>query len=278
MHTTFKRNAIVMAFTRYIKLRVAHAPGMTGTFSPPPTSKETPSLLSRYASRHVRHTRAVMHVGIVNPRKQGKRSRHSRRIRNPQIYAYCWQKAHAEWLLRKRPVLTFVEDFQYAPAWISDHMSSKVCGEITYSCTAELWECMIHCVPLYNRYNYLAMRGLKLVHVRKRGPWRNVKQLTTWESVNAGSSTPRSILFQERQRSFIKWSWTSRLRLSRRSASMWRRCRHARVWPSLCGTWVDRARFDNCGDIITQIRKVMWICIMMQWDWGSGVGILKTHM
>ena len=27
--------------TRYVKLRVAHAPGMSGTFSPPPNSKET---------------------------------------------------------------------------------------------------------------------------------------------------------------------------------------------------------------------------------------------
>ena len=35
---------------RYIKLRVAHAPGMLGTFSPPTTSKR-----SRHASRHVRH-------------------------------------------------------------------------------------------------------------------------------------------------------------------------------------------------------------------------------
>ena len=29
--------------TRYAKLRVGHAPGMSGTFSPPPTSKETAS-------------------------------------------------------------------------------------------------------------------------------------------------------------------------------------------------------------------------------------------
>ena len=29
--------------TRYVKLRVVHAPGMPGTFSPPPTSKETAS-------------------------------------------------------------------------------------------------------------------------------------------------------------------------------------------------------------------------------------------
>ena len=30
--------------------------------------------------------RAVMHVGIPNPHWQGKRSRHSRRMRNPQFY------------------------------------------------------------------------------------------------------------------------------------------------------------------------------------------------
>ena len=67
--------------TRYVKLRVAHAPGMPGT-----TSKVTVSKRSRHASRHVRHARAVMHVGIANPRWRGKRTRHSRRMRNPQFY------------------------------------------------------------------------------------------------------------------------------------------------------------------------------------------------
>ena len=71
---------------RYANLRVAHAPGMPGTFSSPPTSKETASLRSRHASRRVRHARAVMHVGIANPRWQRKRSRHSRRMHNPQFY------------------------------------------------------------------------------------------------------------------------------------------------------------------------------------------------
>ena len=61
--------------TGYVKLRVAHATGMTGTFSPPPTSKESASKRSRNASGHVRYVRAVMHVGIAN------RSRHSRRMR-----------------------------------------------------------------------------------------------------------------------------------------------------------------------------------------------------
>ena len=64
-----------------------HATGMPETFSPPPTSKETASQRSRHASRHVRHARAVMHVGIANPRWRGKRSRHSLRMRNPQFYA-----------------------------------------------------------------------------------------------------------------------------------------------------------------------------------------------
>ena len=56
-------------------------------FSPPPTSKETASKRSRHASRHVRHARAVMHVGIAYPRWRGKRSRHSRRMRT-RNYTY----------------------------------------------------------------------------------------------------------------------------------------------------------------------------------------------
>ena len=59
---------------------------MPGMFSPQPTSKETASSRSQHAPRHVRHARAVMHVGIVNPRWRGKFSRHFRRMRNPQIY------------------------------------------------------------------------------------------------------------------------------------------------------------------------------------------------
>ena len=69
--------------TKFVASRVAHAPVMPGTFSPPPTSKETAS--SRHAPRHVRHVRVVMHVGIANQRWRGKRSRHSRRMHNPQF-------------------------------------------------------------------------------------------------------------------------------------------------------------------------------------------------
>ena len=72
--------------TRYVKLCVAHPPGLPGTFSPPPASMENASLWSRHASRHVRHARAVMHAGISILWGRGKRSRHSRRMRNPQFY------------------------------------------------------------------------------------------------------------------------------------------------------------------------------------------------
>ena len=38
------------------------------------------------ASRHVRHPRALMHVGIANPLLREKLSRHSRRMRKPKFY------------------------------------------------------------------------------------------------------------------------------------------------------------------------------------------------
>ena len=41
---------------------------------------------SRHTSRHVRHARTVMYVGIANPRWRVKHSRHSRRMCNPQFY------------------------------------------------------------------------------------------------------------------------------------------------------------------------------------------------
>ena len=92
--------------TRYVKLWVG--PLMLGMFSPPPVSKETASYRSRHASRHVRHARAVMHIGVANPRWRGKRPRHSRRMRNLQFYVigkrpmelcfsfWCWS-CHFVW-------------------------------------------------------------------------------------------------------------------------------------------------------------------------------------
>ena len=84
--------------TRYVKCRDAHGPGIPGTFFPPPTSKEFASLRSRHASRHV-------NVGMANPRWRGKRSRHSRRIHNPQFTVFgkrpitqCHKVTQKSWL------------------------------------------------------------------------------------------------------------------------------------------------------------------------------------
>ena len=46
--------------TRYAKLRVAHAPGMPGTFP------RHCGLAIPHASLHVRHARAVMHAKFAN--------------------------------------------------------------------------------------------------------------------------------------------------------------------------------------------------------------------
>ena len=72
--------------TRYIKLRVAHAPGMPGTFSSPP----------RVSDPYMHHGTCVTHVpwyisesltsGFHRCRWRGKRSRHSRLMRKPQFY------------------------------------------------------------------------------------------------------------------------------------------------------------------------------------------------
>ena len=80
---------------KYVKLRVAHAQGMPGTFSPPP----------RVSDPDMHHGTCVTHVpwcmpgsltsGFLWSRWRGKRSRHSRRMRNPQFY-----------VSGKRPIVT----------------------------------------------------------------------------------------------------------------------------------------------------------------------------
>ena len=62
-------------------------------FPPPSTSKETACWRSRHASRHVRHARAVMHVGIANPRCAGKTFPALLAHVQPAILR-IWQEAH----------------------------------------------------------------------------------------------------------------------------------------------------------------------------------------
>ena len=65
---------------RYVKFRVAHAPGMPGTFSPP-LQVSDPDM------HHVPHCMPEsLTSGFLWSRWRGKRSRHSWRMRNPQFY------------------------------------------------------------------------------------------------------------------------------------------------------------------------------------------------
>ena len=82
---------------RYVKLWVAHTPGMPGTFSPPP----------RFSDPDMPHGTCVTHVpwcmpgsltsGFLWSRWRGKRSRYSWRMRNPQ---FC--------LSGKRPIVSLM--------------------------------------------------------------------------------------------------------------------------------------------------------------------------
>ena len=68
------------------KIVVCACAGNAGNVFPATDFKETASKRSRYASQHVRDAHAEMHVGMANPQWRGERSRHSRRMRNPQFY------------------------------------------------------------------------------------------------------------------------------------------------------------------------------------------------
>ena len=71
---------------RYVKLRVAHAPGMPGTFSPPPRVSD-PDMYHGTCATHVPWCMpGSLNSGFLWSRWRVKRSRHSRRMHNPQFY------------------------------------------------------------------------------------------------------------------------------------------------------------------------------------------------
>ena len=109
------------ALARYVILRVAHTPGMPGTFSPPP----------QISDPDVYHGKCVTHVqwcmpgsltsGFLWSQWRGKRSRHSRRMRNPYLYVsfkrlvpypypvpvvFHWQSSGNPVCLERRPQCT----------------------------------------------------------------------------------------------------------------------------------------------------------------------------
>ena len=90
---------------RYLILRVAHAPGMPGTFSLPP----------RVSYTHMHHATCDTHVpwcmpgsltsGLLWSRWQRRHSRNSWRMRNPQLYISC--KRHVPYLLCSDCIMPF---------------------------------------------------------------------------------------------------------------------------------------------------------------------------
>ena len=74
------------SLARYVKLRVAFAPGMPGTFSPPPWVSD-PDMHHGTCVTHVPWCMPVpLTGGFVWSWWRGKRSRHPRRMRNQQFY------------------------------------------------------------------------------------------------------------------------------------------------------------------------------------------------
>ena len=97
---------------RYVKLWVAHAPGMPGTFSPPP----------RVSDPDIHHGTCGTHVpgfmpgsltrGFLWSRWRGKRSRHSLRMRNSQLYASGKRPMAEAYLTIQQP--TCLPEYDYS--------------------------------------------------------------------------------------------------------------------------------------------------------------------
>ena len=92
----------------YLVLRVAHAPGMPGMFSPPPQVSD-PDMHHGTGLKHVTWCMpGSLFSGFPWSRWRGKRSRHSRRMRNPQYYVSGKKPMAAELTCPIRTASTFV--------------------------------------------------------------------------------------------------------------------------------------------------------------------------
>ena len=81
---------------RYVKLLVAHAPGMPGTFFPSPRVSD-PDMHHGTCFTHVPWSMSgSLTSGFLLTRWRGKRSRHSRRMRNHKFYVSA-KRLIAQW-------------------------------------------------------------------------------------------------------------------------------------------------------------------------------------
>ena len=91
----------------------------------------------------------------------------------------CWLRNSAIHSYKYTRDLFYWYGSTLIPAWISNHMRSKVWDKITYplpnfiGATVEVWEWIKKFHPThYNGCNYLSMLGSKLIHVTKGAPGR----------------------------------------------------------------------------------------------------------
>ena len=97
------------SLARYVKLRVAHAPGMPGTFSPPPQFRDPEMHHGTCVSRVPWCMPGSLTSGFLCGRWRGKRSRHSRRMRNPYLARGPWIVRKADsWTSIQRTALTLI--------------------------------------------------------------------------------------------------------------------------------------------------------------------------
>ena len=71
---------------RYVKLRVSRAAGMAGSFSPPPPVRDPDMHHDTYVTHVPWCMPGLLTTGFLWSRSRGKRSRHTRRMRNPQLF------------------------------------------------------------------------------------------------------------------------------------------------------------------------------------------------
>ena len=144
--------------TRNVKLWVAHAPRMPGTFSPPP----------RVNDPGMHHGTCVTHVpwcmpgsltsGFLWSRCRGKRSQHTRRIHNPQFY-----------LSGKRPKARIMISCPDTRAWESLRSKASI---------FLLWPVAKWKISIFHRSNVqgpsLCWAGIKIMDIEFQGILRKI--------------------------------------------------------------------------------------------------------
>ena len=86
LQTRNSRTNLHGPLARYVKLRVVHAPGMPGTFSPPPRVSDTDMHRGTCGTHMLWCMPGSLTSGFLWSRWRGNRSRHFRRMRNAQFY------------------------------------------------------------------------------------------------------------------------------------------------------------------------------------------------